>query len=78
MDGEGVQIIREAGAGMTCPAESTEGLAQTVLQMSQKSRAELEIMGEKGHKYYKENFDRFSLFDKLESWMLHSNPAKPC
>ena len=78
MDGEGVQIIQEAGAGMTCPAENIEGLAQTVLQMSQKSRAELEVMGKKGHQYYKENFDRFPLFDKLESWMLNANPTKPC
>ncbi len=78
MDGEGVQIIQEAGAGMTCPAENIEGLAQTVLQMSQKSRAELEVLGKKGHQYYKENFDRFPLFDKLESWMLNANPTKPC
>jgi len=78
MDGEGAQIIREAGAGMACPAENIDGLAQAVFQMSQKSLDGLKIMGEKGHQYYKENFDRLSLFDKLESWMLHSNTSKPC
>jgi len=78
MDGEGVQTIQDAGAGMTCPAENIEGLAQTVLQMSQKSQAELETMGKEGYQYYKENFDRFSLLNSLESWMLNSKPAKPC
>ena len=76
MDGEGARIIREAEAGMACSAENAEGLAQTVLHMSQKSQAELEAMGRKAHQYYKENFDRFSLFDKLESWMLNFSPAK--
>jgi hypothetical protein len=78
MDGEGAKVIREAGAGMTCPAESIEGFAQTVLQMSQKSQTDLDIMGKKGHQYYKDNFDRLFLFDKLESWMLNSSPTKTC
>ena len=78
LDGEGVNIVQEAGAGMTSPAESVEGLAQTVLQMSRKSPSELEDMGMKGRHYYNENFDRCTLFDKLESWMLNANPAKSC
>ncbi|MCH8209656.1 MAG: glycosyltransferase family 4 protein [Nitrospinae bacterium] len=78
LDGEGVKVIQEAGAGMTSPAESMDGLAEIVLKMSEKSPSELEVMGMKGHEYYNEHFDRFTLFDKLEFWMLNSNPAKSC
>ena len=53
LDGEGMKVIQEAGAGMTSLAGSAESLAQTVLQMSRKSPSELEILGMKGRRKFK-------------------------
>lgn len=69
LDGEGAKIINDAGAGLTCPAETPDALAQIVLKMYETSKPEREIMGAKGRAYYEANFDRNMLLDKLELWM---------
>ncbi len=69
IDGEGARIVEESGAGISCPAEDAEALAEAVLDMVGKSREEREAMGLKGRQYYEMNFDRALLFKKLESWM---------
>ena len=69
LDGEGANVIEEAGAGFTCPGGTPDVLAQTVLKMYKTSKHEREKMGENGREYYKTNFDRDMLIDKLEGWM---------
>ena len=69
LDGEGARIVEEAGAGVTCPAESPDALVSAVLRMYETTVSEREKMGRNGRKYYEENFDRDMLLDKLEKWM---------
>lgn len=69
LDGEGANVIEEAGAGFTCPGGTPDLLAQTVLKMYKTSKHEREKMGASGREYYKANFDRDMLIDKLEGWM---------
>lgn len=69
LDGEGAKIIDDAGAGYSCPAESPESLAATVLKMYETPKSEREVMGMSGRRYYEENFDRELLLDRLELWM---------
>lgn len=69
LDGEGAKIVAEAGAGLTCPAETPSALAQAVLKMYEMPKFEREKMGMIGRKYYEVNFDCDVLLDKLELLM---------
>lgn len=69
LDGEGARIVQESGAGFTCPAGDSEGLASQVLKLAAMPDAERRAMGQNGRQYYETNFDRTRLFDQLETWL---------
>jgi colanic acid biosynthesis glycosyl transferase WcaI len=69
LDGEGARIIEEAGAGIVCPAERPEALADSVVRLVETSREARELMGRRGAAYYATHFNRTVLFDQLERWM---------
>jgi len=69
LDGEGSKIVAESGAGISCPAEDPDALAEAVLRMYETPRLDREKMGMCGRRYYEANFDRNMLLDKLELWM---------
>jgi glycosyltransferase involved in cell wall biosynthesis len=69
LDGEGARIIQEAGAGIVCPAERPEALADAVLRLAETPKEARELMGRRGAEYYATHFDRRVLFDQLERWM---------
>jgi glycosyltransferase involved in cell wall biosynthesis len=69
LDGEGARIIREANAGLACPAGSSEALADAVLRLSRLEPAEREGLGANGLAYSRAEFGREFLFDRLEDWI---------
>lgn len=69
LDGEGAKIIDEAGAGVTCPAENPTALADAILKLYRMSEENREEMGQQGRSYFKKNFEREMLLDRLEGWM---------
>lgn len=69
LNGEGANIINEAGAGFTCHAGDSYGLVDIVLKISELSSHELACLGNNGRRYYEQTFDRASLFKKLEENM---------
>jgi colanic acid biosynthesis glycosyl transferase WcaI len=69
LEGEGAKIIEEADAGITCPAEDSEALANAILKMRNTPDEERFRMGKNGLEYYRGNFDRKVLIDRLEVWM---------
>lgn len=69
LDGEGARVIEQAGAGLTCEAQSPVRLAEAVIAMYQLSRTEREAMGKKGREVFKLEFERESLIDRLERWL---------
>jgi colanic acid biosynthesis glycosyl transferase WcaI len=78
LDGEGAAIVAESGAGIQCPPENSEKLAQAVLRLYQTPKSERLAMGEKGRQYFERNFERNLLLDRIESWMLDITGAKAC
>ncbi len=70
LDGEGGQIIKESGAGLSVAAEDSVALANAVLEMEKMDKASINKMGQKGLDYYNNNFDRNMLLGKLEEMML--------
>lgn len=77
LDGEGARVIREAAAGVVVPAEDAAGLAEAVLRMYQMEAGTREQMGSNGLRYFRDNFKRAMLLDRLDGWM-HEIREKGC
>lgn len=75
LNGEGARIVRESGAGFTCPPGDPAALAETVARLAAASAAEREAMGRLGRAYYADHFDRDRLLLQLEAWLreLHAS-----
>jgi len=69
MDGEGAHIVQESRAGLACPAEDPDALAEAVLTMYRMAPAEREAMGLRARSYYETHFEREMLLDRLVGWM---------
>ena len=69
LDGEGSRVVEEAGAGVTCPAESPVDLANSILKLYNIPKKDREKMGKKGRAYFENNFEREMLLDRLEHLM---------
>ncbi len=67
LDGEGARVIREAAAGWAVPAENPRALADAVLEASRCTREELDAMGHRGERYFREHFEREQLLTRLEA-----------
>lgn len=75
LDGEGARIVLEAGAGLACPAESPNALAESVLAMRRLSQSDRQAMGQRGRDYFLRNFERTLLLNQLERWMEETSTS---
>jgi len=66
LDGEGAEVILEAGAGLAVPAEDVAGLALAARQLYGMAPEERERLGRRGRQYFLQNFEREKLLDVLE------------
>jgi colanic acid biosynthesis glycosyl transferase WcaI len=69
LNGEGAEVIARVGAGYTCSAGDSEGLARAVLRMSALSSQVREKIGGKGLLATTEEFGRDKLICQLEQWL---------
>ena len=69
LDGEGATVIREANAGLVCPAGDGNGLAKAVLEFSLLNKSDRQQLGNNGRAYAQKEFNRELLINKLESWI---------
>ena len=69
LNGEGSDLVRESGSGITCRAGDHEGLAKAVLQLSQTTPDERLQMGRRGRELSQREFDRETLISRLEGWI---------
>lgn len=76
LNGEGAELLSEAGAGLACAAGDHAALAQAVMQMAGMTRAERQSMGERGRALYVREFERQLLLDRAGDWMLGLAAAK--
>ncbi len=65
LDGEGARVLNESGAGVSCPAEDAEALAQALLRLRAMPPDDLRRMGEAGLTYYQQHFNPSVLAAKL-------------
>ena len=69
LNGEGAEIVRDAQAGLTCPAGDYKALANVVLKLSEMSANEREFMGRNGVAIGNKEFCRDKLICQLECWL---------
>lgn len=75
LDGEGAHVIEQAGAGLTCAAGDSAGLAAAVLTMTNMSTEERNRMGKSGRAYAHKEFSREMLMNQFEKFL---NEAVTC
>lgn len=70
LNGEGAELLSQAGAGLSCAAGDSVGLAQVVLRMVGMKEAERLAMGQRGKALYAKEFERQFLLGRIEGWLL--------
>lgn len=65
LNGEGAELVIEAGAGLAVPAEDGQALADAILRLYRMPEAEREAMGARGRLYYAEHFAHDMLVGQL-------------
>lgn len=70
LNGEGADTIRNANAGLACPAGDAEQLARAVLELAAMSKDERQQLGKNGRAYAQKEFNRKELMSRLENWFV--------
>ena len=66
LDGEGAKIIFESKSGIVVDAEDSQSLSRAVIKMKNMSANELDQLGNNGLNFYRKNFERDLIIDKIE------------
>ena len=69
LNGEGAEMIRDAGCGWTLAAGDAEGFAKLAIDLSRKDASELAAKGGNAAKYYDEHFVKEKCLKKLDDLM---------
>jgi len=69
LDGEGAAVIRDANAGLTCPAGDGAGLAHAILTMAAMTPDERHQLGHNGRQFALQEFGRSQLMNRLEAFL---------
>jgi len=68
LDGEGARIVNESGAGRVCPAEDSQRLAESILELRAMPSSERDEMGKKGRIYANSNYHPTKIARQLLSY----------
>lgn len=66
IDGEASRVVTEAGAGLTCPAEQPDMLADRVIEFCQMDEGRRREMGKRARAYSESHFDGRMLLERLD------------
>lgn len=69
LNGEGAEMIRDAGCGWTLAAGDAEGFAKLAIDLSREDASELVAKGANAAKYYDEHFVKEKCLKKLDDLM---------
>jgi colanic acid biosynthesis glycosyl transferase WcaI len=67
IDGEAAKLINDAKAGLSCPSESPELLAENINNLSLMKRYDLDQLGGNALAYYNKEFERTMLMNRMEN-----------
>lgn len=67
LDGDGAQIVIDAGAGFACPTQDSVALSQAILKLSKMNQDQLGLLGASGQSFFAKNFEPYTLVRELIS-----------
>jgi glycosyltransferase involved in cell wall biosynthesis len=70
--GDTADIIRDAGAGVTCPPEDPAALARAVRALQAMPETERRAMGESGHRAHLAKYSRAALVGRHEALLVQA------
>jgi glycosyltransferase involved in cell wall biosynthesis len=65
--GDAAEVVREAGAGLVCPPEDPDALAQAVRELAAMPLEQREALGQAGRQAFLQKYTRAVLMDKYET-----------
>lgn len=71
LNGEGADLIKDNNAGFFSPSGDSLGLAEVIKKIASMSENERKEIGANGSHLSEEEFNRDSLMNKLESWLIN-------
>lgn len=71
LNGEGADLVKNSGAGLSCPSGDSIALAAATLMLSQMAIEERRVMGINALAASAREFDRKGLIDGFENWIRH-------
>ena len=77
LNGEGAEIVRVSGAGLSCPAGDGLALAAAVRQLADMDIQDRQAMGRRGLAISEKEFDRMSLISRLLAWLEELSVRRP-
>lgn len=69
LNGEGADVVENAGAGLVCNAGDSEKLAENIIRLADLDDAGRKAMGNNGKAFCEKEFGRESLLNQLEIWL---------
>lgn len=78
LNGEGAEVIRQAGAGVTAMADDAEGLAAAIRKLHTMQPEKRRAMGESGRAFFENEFAADRLIARLEAWMNEAKEEGLC
>ena len=69
LNGEGAMVVRDANAGLACPAGDAAALAAAVLQLASMDEKDRSVMAQNALQLSATEFDRNILITRLERWL---------
>lgn len=75
VNGEASRIIRESGCGIAVSSGDSTALVTAILSIIALPQHERILMAQRGQVYANNEFDRNTLFDQLETWLLEEVAA---
>lgn len=76
LNGEGAQVVRDAGAGFTSPAEQQVPLVENIRRLKALDVGEREAMGRSGRAYFDAHFDMSRQVSVLVDLLKHESNSK--
>jgi glycosyltransferase involved in cell wall biosynthesis len=71
-DGETNHIIKEAKAGVCNPPGDFQKLAESIIELSNRSEEEIDQIGNNARNYYDSNFNKHELLNRMDSYFGYS------
>ena len=70
--GESAKIIKSCNCGLVSTSGNSEEFAKNIQRLYKMKTQQRDVLAKNGYQYAKSNFNKESLFNRLESWLTNT------